>query len=607
MDAGRDDEKPAGKRCGSGGGIAARAAALNFNPMPPGATKDGEGAANPPGRRCGSGGGIASRAAALNFNPMSPEKLAHSMSGGVGGSLMGLPTVLPRPPTSVQSTGALPSSSREGAGVLNADAALSRARPAARGRRKPTKQMSAIAATATPDPDEDDEPRDDMSTAQGEREAAIGGVPVLTSIPSASGRDTRGLSAAPGGRRDTRNASGAGAGVMGRLGFGSFAGRSDAGMGHLGCDGEDEAGAAPLPPLRSAMMDVSGSGITKQPSWTPFRCELLAASLSLHSADGVEVATLSLADYECNRLQGNPDAAGCLLLQPTNASEMSKADKTRARAWVRIQTAFDPSPAARGREIDEWKAAFDRARLAAQAEAQQATHALLKASMGEESYLQAVEESRRKSVDGHLTVGEEVAYTATIGGPPTRATLVAIQSAGDDTSYHIRLADGAEVRTIRAKLRPAGGGMAGADDGDLADINRTLSLKITAGMPGMQQVQVTARIHAAGVVVKGGNMIKFVLGRRKQHNRFFKVQGTGMQARLVWTGGHRGRLLKAQATTPTGLQREQRLEDEELQRCFTVVLEGKVLALMAESREEKQQWVDGLNAIAEGLLKAGQV
>jgi hypothetical protein len=100
------------------------------------------------------------------------------------------------------------------------------------------------------------------------------------------------------------------------------------------------------------------------------------------------------------------------------------------------------------------------------------------------------------------------------------------------------------------------------------------------GLSSEEQLQINSRIHAAGTVLKGASLVKFVLGRRKQHSRFFKVDGTGKSARLQWgDGGHRGRLLKAQAAPPAGLQREQRLSDDELARCFSVVLEGKVLAL----------------------------
>lgn len=36
---------------------------------------------------------------------------------------------------------------------------------------------------------------------------------------------------------------------------------------------------------------------------------------------------------------------------------------------------------------------------------------------------------------------------------------------------------------------------------------------------------------------------------------------------------------------------------------WQVVLDGKVLAVMAPTKQEKQMWVDGLNAIVEGLLQ----
>jgi len=83
------------------------------------------------------------------------------------------------------------------------------------------------------------------------------------------------------------------------------------------------------------------------------------------------------------------------------------------------------------------------------------------------------------------------------------------------------------------------------------------------------------------------------------------VEGTGMAAKLIW-GASRdksGRLLKASGVVAPTIRKEQRLSEDEFGRCFQVVLDGKVLAVMAPTKQEKQMWVDGLNAIVEGLLQ----
>ena len=105
-------------------------------------------------------------------------------------------------------------------------------------------------------------------------------------------------------------------------------------------------------------------------------------------------------------------------------------------------------------------------------------------------------------------------------------------------------------------------------------------------------------------VARGGNLIKFVLGKRRRHERFVRVEGTGASAHVVW-GAHRARLLRVDANVGASLQREQRLSADEVSRAFFVVCESKVLALMAASMHEKTQWVDGFTAVAQGLLPSG--
>ncbi|KOO34958.1 hypothetical protein Ctob_015152 [Chrysochromulina tobinii] len=192
-------------------------------------------------------------------------------------------------------------------------------------------------------------------------------------------------------------------------------------------------GGAPKPRL----LEVSGVGITGQPSWAPFKCELTRDALCLYTAVGRPelVGSIPFADYEASRLPSNPDVAGCVLLQPASAGPLSRHGK----AWVRVPSAFDPSTAVRAKEMDAWKAAIDAARAAMHAAAEEATHALLKASVGESTYQQAVEESRRardsaRALSGRLSGGAQ---------------------------------DDAE------------------DDGGLADLNRTLSLTLTQVMASL--------------------------------------------------------------------------------------------------------------------------
>ena len=127
-------------------------------------------------------------------------------------------------------------------------------------------------------------------------------------------------------------------------------------------------------------------------------------------------------------------------------------------------------------------------------------------------------------------------------------------------------------------------------------LNRSLSMHLTRGMAPAEQQQMEGRLNAATNVCKGGTLVKFVIGRRRRHERFFHVEGTGMECRLVWSGNAH-RIVRAAALPGPGLQHEQRLSNDELSRCFQLLLDGKIVALMAGSRQEKQMWVDGINTV----------
>ena len=87
-----------------------------------------------------------------------------------------------------------------------------------------------------------------------------------------------------------------------------------------------------------------------------------------------------------------------------------------------------------------------------------------------------------------------------------------------------------------------------------------------------------------------------------RHERLVKVADVGTpRQRLVWGSNH-GAPRRAYGP-PDGLQKEQRLTDDEFGRCFSVTLDGgKVVVLMAPTAREKAAWVRGVNAVVGGLL-----
>ena len=400
-------------RCGSSEAIASRAAGLQFNPamlspgaMPPSLRSKASSCNTRPASTCEpSTSSMISRSSSEVATCSASQY--RSSSSGFGDGLQTLADCTP-PPCDPAHTVPPPSTvlapqSKFAGSTLNSEATLTRARPAPRGRRKPTKQISAMAATATCIYDDDEE--GSTSPVNGSRNLCMDPSEVVTPQQGNSPfqspwhkvhQDVAGAVPASvhmGAKRDIRTFPGA-----------------DAGMGHLneGITPRQSESHCPLSSSlkRSAIMDVSGSGVTQLPSWSAFRCELNNVALSLVTLEGVQIAMLPLADYEVTRLHGNPDPAGCLLLQPSNYSELSRSERSRQRAWIRVQTAFSANADIRSTEIDMWKSAIENAASEAEGEALEATHALLKASVGESTYSHAVEETRRQSLDGHLVVGQ---------------------------------------------------------------------------------------------------------------------------------------------------------------------------------------------------------
>ena len=91
------------------------------------------------------------------------------------------------------------------------------------------------------------------------------------------------------------------------------------------------------------MVSVSGAGVTGQPSWVHLQCDLVDAALRLLSDDrSEEVATLPLAAHSFQRLQGVPDGAGCIQIEPTSGQPSSST--TKGAAWLRLPTRHAPQP-----------------------------------------------------------------------------------------------------------------------------------------------------------------------------------------------------------------------------------------------------------------------
>jgi len=113
------------------------------------------------------------------------------------------------------------------------------------------------------------------------------------------------------------------------------------------------------------------------------------------------------------------------------------------------------------------------------------------------------------------------------------------------------------------------------------------------------------RLRAARYVVQGGRLVKFLMGKRRRHGRFFRARGSS--GTLQW-GRRVGHLLVAEASPfpdeaqgGARLQQEQNLSDEELARCFQITLRERQLFVMAFTLESKQLWVAGINALLSGL------
>lgn len=259
---------------------------------------------------------------------------------------------------------------------------------------------------------------------------------------------------------------------------------------------------------------------------------------------------LPLSSYELLRLPGVPDAAGCVQLEPLPGCADAE------RAWIRIPSVTG-GVTSRVDGLDGWVAALADAKRAADAEAAEATHSLLRMSLGDAAADQAL------TAASHLQ--------APHGSGP----------------------DGAHAQH------------------DLTRSNRALSMRLNQSLSVPQQQETAFRLEAAAAAVRGAMLTKFVLGRRKRHPRFVRVVAPNQpcnptpRAKLRW-GSNEGIIARLDEVPPAGLQKEQRLGDDELARCFAVrMADGKAVVLMAPSPRDKHAWLAGIHTVTHGLGSQG--
>lgn len=416
-------------------------------------------------------------------------------------------------------------------------------------------------------------------------------------------------------------------------------------------------------PERWGTFQLSGSDVTGLPSWAPFILELHAGALHVLPPDedperGDEaqpsssvaavaaagralraaIAVLPLSCYAVRMLEGVPDRVGCIELSPD--SHHAGAGERHGRAWLRLPSRAAPE-AQRAAELGKRCRELQAARRAAEADALAATRALLRSTLGDSQAEAAMADAMREAAygNGGGTAAAAAAPPPPQGQPhfppqaplrhfpPTRSAVPLprqppgpVPGVASVSGQPLPPGPHHATSSPAALSSPNGGGSGtgGGDDGgayDLGALHRSLSMRLAAAVPASQQhaagLLMEAQLNAVAWVTKGGTLTKFVLGRRRRHERFFQVHGTGTACHVRWSGmgggggGGSHRLIRAEPSAGVGLQREQRLEDEEVLRCFQLHVEGKVVAVMASSRKEKQLWVEGVNAVATGGLGGG--
>lgn len=117
--------------------------------------------------------------------------------------------------------------------------------------------------------------------------------------------------------------------------------------------------------------------------------------------------------------------------------------------------------------------------------------------------------------------------------------------------------------------------------------------------------EVEGRLRAAAFVYQGDELYKFRKnGREKPHKRFVRVINGDKGADMLWDkskGGARERVVRADAEVYQSCFQGEQIPDEGA--CFQVILEKRMLFLMAESPKLKWFWIKGINAIVSGDVR----
>ena len=111
------------------------------------------------------------------------------------------------------------------------------------------------------------------------------------------------------------------------------------------------------------------------------------------------------------------------------------------------------------------------------------------------------------------------------------------------------------------------------------------------------------RLRAAAACSAGGSLRKFRKGGKVDARRCFcKVVGSATGGLLTWQSG---RVWKSEAIVRADAELFEScfrgdIETIDRELCFQVILQKRMLFLLASSHDQKQQWVSGINAIVTG-------
>ena len=327
-----------------------------------------------------------------------------------------------------------------------------------------------------------------------------------------------------------------------------------------------------------------------------------ALLLALPSAPDAPLAVLPLASCEVEAAaSGGAGGASGLIGWGTLAPPSTALTELRLVSSVHSATLRLPAFIANGApgELGAWLEAMRANRAAAERERAETLERLRASSSGGKVERRA---SRPGLPSGQSHLSSLIAEVSPASASSRRDSLSSRPTSASISSPPLTIAEqiDPEYSARRASLGPASPAAATA-----AAAAAPTSPPSLFDMSDTERAAMDARLRAAAFVVSGGWLIKFVAGKRLRHSRFVRMLGSS--GTIVW-GTQSGRVEHADPTPrpdlkdgAARLQKEQRLTDEELRRCFQVVLDNRTLLMMAASVDDKQMWVAGINAVLSGL------